>query len=295
MNILFCKDCREQVRQLVCTVGGDSKCQCDACKAFKEGNNPDVLYYDAFEDVPPVKIFREEISSFYETAKNMSKNKVLYIKNIDRLSENCQNALLKYIEDKNDKVHFIASCLTVSDVLPTVRSRMELRRDNDYLSYSDFEKYCFSNAIGQVDIYYAVTGGKLSLISNVGKNIGKWVKLLRLLPEKKNKEEVFKELGIVTEKRVSPFENKEQLKMLFGFMSNVFLNCLMVSVGDEAVIPTIVKTDFQTDELIDIIYLLNCQERYIESPGGFKTKDLCSLMIKIYGGGLWKEIKLSNN
>lgn len=73
-----------------------------------------------------------------------------------------------FIEEHNNEAVMIATTSDENRVIPTVRSRMTVKRINLGMSHDDFEKYCFSKCIGESNLYFALTSGNIGKIDSVG-------------------------------------------------------------------------------------------------------------------------------
>lgn len=273
---------RERVRKLLCTQNGDEDCRCMACRAYRENCNMDLLSIDVSDkEQTQVSNFRNSLSIFYSNAKNMSSNKIVFIKDIDKLNEICQNALLIFIEEHNGAAAMIASASDENRVIPTVRSRMTIRRIDSCMAHDEFEKYCFSKCIGESDLYFALTSGNVSRIDSVGSQIGLWKELIRKLPNRNKMTDVFNVLHLVREKDREAFADRhpELIETLFNLTENIFLECIRFLHGDESYL--VKQCDWTSDEALRNMMLVQ-KEREKLTRGFYKSNELAIFFIKIY-------------
>ena len=273
---------REHVRKLLCTQDGSMDCECMACRAFRNNCNIDLLNIDVTDkEQTQVSNFRNNLSIFYSNAKNMSNNKVVFVRDIDKLSEICQNALLIFVEEHNNEAVMIATTSDENRVIPTVRSRMTVRRINLGMSHEEFEKYCFSKCIGESDLYFALTSGNIGKIDSVGSQIGLWKGLIAKLPYTGKMKEVFKILHLVKEKDKEAFADRhpELLEPLFNLIENIFFECIKVQHGDNSYL--VKQCDWAADKLLRNIMLVQ-QEKEKLTRGFYKSNELAVFFIKLY-------------
>ncbi|MDO5440226.1 MAG: DNA polymerase III subunit gamma/tau [Erysipelotrichaceae bacterium] len=96
---------------------------CDSCKAFVEGNHPDIIEMDAASNngVDDIRRIVEEIPY----APILGKYKVYIIDEAHMLTANAFNALLKTLEEPPEHVIFILATTDPQKVIPTVLSRCQ--------------------------------------------------------------------------------------------------------------------------------------------------------------------------
>ena len=130
--IAMCLGCKSMFRPCL---------SCDECVRIDEGNCPDVFTLDLPEDkktigVPEIRRIKEDAY----IAPDVLDVKVYIIRNADSMTPQAQNALLKLFEEPPKNVYFILTCVSVSGLLPTVRSRtIELR--TQIFTNSELEDY----------------------------------------------------------------------------------------------------------------------------------------------------------
>ena len=100
--------------------------QCNGCKSACLGANPDVIRLSNGDKKNyEVSKIRELIKKLYEKPSG-GKYKLVVIENAHLLGEICQNALLKAIEEPPSYAVFILLCDNISEILPTIMSRVML-------------------------------------------------------------------------------------------------------------------------------------------------------------------------
>lgn len=259
----------DAIKNSICTCQSPEKCTCMAVEYMYKKQNPDILEIDG-----GVKIgeFREKTELFYSLGANMSRRKVLYLPELDKMSEIVQNALLKYLEDSNDRVVCIARATNLDSILSTVKSRMSIIKHRDYLTAEEFEKYCMKNAIGMSELYYCLTGGRISKIETVSRLMGTWQSILKLLPKKENMAEIFRQLHLIKEKDNENFaeRHKELTDSLIYIVQYAFYKML----SDE-------QTTWSKEQIRRNIVLCD-EELYKVANYPYKGNRLTLFFIKLY-------------
>jgi len=119
------------VRLLLCHQPAQQACgACKSCALWEAGTHPD--YYELrSEEGRAIGIdkIRELTHQLQQTA-NQQGAKVAWIKEAHRLTTEAANALLKTLEEPSADTYLILSPEQTVDLLPTLRSRMQLHRFN---------------------------------------------------------------------------------------------------------------------------------------------------------------------
>lgn len=108
---------------LLCPQGGCG--QCHACTTSRAGSHPDLTVVRTELLSLGVKEIRELVrrSALSPVGERWQ---ILVVEDSDRLTERAANALLKAIEEPNERTVWLLCAPTVEDVLPTIRSRCRL-------------------------------------------------------------------------------------------------------------------------------------------------------------------------
>ncbi len=104
---------------------------CQHCRLVDERAHPNVLFLDIFDnpnrkpkDRIGIKQIRELEQQMWQTSV-FDKPKVAFISGMDLLSIGAQNALLKTLEEPPTNAFFVLSVKNISQVLPTIMSRVQ--------------------------------------------------------------------------------------------------------------------------------------------------------------------------
>lgn len=118
----------------VCTGGKATACNgCDSCRKAKEGIHPDIITVQKPTDK---KFFQKDslkavVDGAYLTP-NEAPLKVYIIKELSFMTEECQNVLLKILEEPPSYTAFVLTAQNANDVIKTVLSRVtRLRLDGE--------------------------------------------------------------------------------------------------------------------------------------------------------------------
>ncbi len=103
---------------------GTSCGQCKKCHLFENGSHPDILQINS-EDGKAIGI--EKIRSLREfmSLKAQQGNKVIVINEIEKLTVNASNALLKSLEEPTPGTYLILTTAQSASLLSTIRSRCQ--------------------------------------------------------------------------------------------------------------------------------------------------------------------------
>lgn len=118
----------------VCTGGEATACNgCESCRKAKEGIHPDIITVQKPTDK---KFFQKDslkavVEGAYLTP-NEAPLKVYIIKELSFMTEECQNVLLKILEEPPSYTAFVLTAQNANDVIKTVLSRVtRLRLDGE--------------------------------------------------------------------------------------------------------------------------------------------------------------------
>lgn len=108
-------------------------CKCRSCRKVFHGVHPDVLFVepDGSAKTPVMKV--EQIRQIVATAyilPSEANRKVYILRQADSMNFNAQNAFLKLLEEPPQSAAFLLAVANPGALLPTVRSRCELLREN---------------------------------------------------------------------------------------------------------------------------------------------------------------------
>ncbi len=143
------------VQYLLCnSIQGNLPCnKCNSCILYLQNNHPDLFTLCINEDdkATSIKVDQvRELIGFVSTTSHTSKNKVVFIKDIQELSAsiNSSNSLLKILEEPPLNCYFVIGALDTSRILPTILSRaskIKLSKPNYQFAIAEMSK-TISNA-----------------------------------------------------------------------------------------------------------------------------------------------------
>lgn len=121
--------------ELVYQVAGWLMCQspedyqpcghCHSCQLFNAGNHPDFYVLESIENkdigIDQIREVNEKVSQ----RSQQNGNKVVWIKQADRLTEAAANALLKTLEEPTDSTYFLLQVDLSARLLATIYSRSQ--------------------------------------------------------------------------------------------------------------------------------------------------------------------------
>ena len=95
---------------------------CNNCRSINHGN-----YVDFYKLTSDTSIKKDEIQTLKSdlSVKSFYGKKIYWIKEIEKMTEQAANSLLKLLEEPEDDIIAILSCKNISAVLPTIISRCQ--------------------------------------------------------------------------------------------------------------------------------------------------------------------------
>ena len=98
---------------------------CEKCKNCHSINHSN--YVDFYRLTSETSIKKEEIQMLKSdlSVKSFYGKKIYWIKDIEKMTEQAANSLLKFLEEPEDDIIAILSCKNISAVLPTIISRCQ--------------------------------------------------------------------------------------------------------------------------------------------------------------------------
>ncbi|MCW9710151.1 DNA polymerase III subunit delta' [Avibacterium sp. 21-586] len=121
--------------ELVCGVAAWLMCQspkgnqpcgtCHSCQLFNAGNHPDFYLLEPVENkdigIDQVREVNEKVAQ----RSQQGGNKVVMIKQVDRLTESAANAILKTLEEPTEQTYFLLQADLSASLLATIYSRSQ--------------------------------------------------------------------------------------------------------------------------------------------------------------------------
>ena len=96
--------------------------ECDCCVKMNAGTHPDCIFVSGVEKTTVEDIKKIEDEAYLSS--NEADSKVFILEDADEYNVQCQNKLLKIIEEPPKGVKFVLTASSVGSILPTVRSRV---------------------------------------------------------------------------------------------------------------------------------------------------------------------------
>lgn len=96
--------------------------ECQSCRLTLAGAHPDINYLETDRVQISIEQVRELVSKA-SMASSMGNYRVIIIEDADRMTERTSNVLLKELEEPSDRTIWILCAPSVSELLPTIRSR----------------------------------------------------------------------------------------------------------------------------------------------------------------------------
>lgn len=162
---------KEFARKILCLNKQNQNCAtCDSCIKFNSGNNPDFL--EIFSDGNSIKIaqMREMQEKVYQKPI-VSDKKVFIIDQVEKMTEEAQNSLLKTLEEPPEYMVIILITSNENKLLNTVKSRC-IRINFTGLSKQDITKYAGAHQINIASQnLLEMCGGSIGKLEKINENI----------------------------------------------------------------------------------------------------------------------------
>ena len=162
---------KEFARKILCLNKQNQNCAtCDSCIKFNSGNNPDFL--EIFPDGNSIKIaqMREMQEKVYQKPI-VSDKKVFIIDQVEKMTEEAQNSLLKTLEEPPEYMVIILITSNENKLLNTVKSRC-IRINFTGLSKQYITKYAGAHQINIASQnLLEMCGGSIGKLEKINENI----------------------------------------------------------------------------------------------------------------------------
>ena len=162
---------KEFARKILCLNKQNQNCAtCDSCIKFNSGNNPDFL--EIFPDGNSIKIaqMRKMQEKVYQKPI-VSDKKVFIIDQVEKMTEEAQNSLLKTLEEPPEYMVIILITSNENKLLNTVKSRC-IRINFTGLSKQDITKYAGAHQINIASQnLLEMCGGSIGKLEKINENI----------------------------------------------------------------------------------------------------------------------------
>ena len=162
---------KEFARKILCLNKQNQNCAtCDSCIKFNSSNNPDFL--EIFPDGNSIKIaqMREMQEKVYQKPI-VSDKKVFIIDQVEKMTEEAQNSLLKTLEEPPEYMVIILITSNENKLLNTVKSRC-IRINFTGLSKQDITKYAGAHQINiSSQNLLEMCGGSIGKLEKINENI----------------------------------------------------------------------------------------------------------------------------
>ncbi len=213
---------KEFARQILCLDKEKCTNDCDSCIKFQTLNHPDYIYIE--QDGNSIKIEKiREMQKSIQEKPILSEKKVYIINNVETMTKEAQNCLLKTLEEPPEYAVIILICKNENILLTTIKSRCMIMQ---------FDKISDDNMIKYIRENIEVKTSE-ELIDAFQGSIGKMIEL-------KDKEEEY--LNI--QRLINEIDKKDILEILK-------LATPLYSLKDEI---------YNLLEFINIILLKKCRE-----------------------------------
>lgn len=100
---------------------------CQACKTYESGANPDYLHIELLEGKQQIGVDQiRSLSEFLNYTRSFAGYRVVLLNPVERMNKNAANSLLKSLEEPTDNTIIILLATNLSNIIPTIKSRCQL-------------------------------------------------------------------------------------------------------------------------------------------------------------------------
>lgn len=123
---------RRMAKSLICINSGSSDMfdacnQCQSCKTFESGANPDFTEIALLEDKQQIAVDQIRVlSEFLNFSRSYNTHRVVILNPAERMNLNAANSLLKSLEEPASHTVIILVTAKINQLLPTIKSRCQL-------------------------------------------------------------------------------------------------------------------------------------------------------------------------
>ncbi len=260
----------ELARTLLCLAPQENNScgTCESCRLFSSGTHPDFIALSPEENSIKIERVREFIKNMY-LQRVMSPYKVGLVFEVEKLTEEASNCLLKTVEEPPHESVIILTTSQLHSLLPTIVSRCQLVKFSSR-SFEEVRQYLVekvgveetrairaaSLAMGSIDEALQILAGKQ----------GKYEQFFRFWED-------FKRGGKVTPafrefSALSPQELVSALVFFEGYLREVFWYRIMSEGTSHFLLPRewegIVKEDSERFSFFTLIRMIELLEEAIE-------------------------------
>jgi len=117
------------VQSLLCHKPSNNKpCeQCNGCKTYTAGSNPDFMEIQIAEDKKQISVDQiRALSKFITLSRSFDFYRVILLHPVEAMNVNAANSLLKSLEEPADNTIIILLATSLNQIIPTIKSRCQL-------------------------------------------------------------------------------------------------------------------------------------------------------------------------
>ena len=101
--------------------------ECQSCKTYESGANPDFTQISLLEDKQQIGVDQiRALSNFLNFSRSFNTTRVVILNPVERMNLNAANSILKSLEEPTTHTVLILVTAKISQLLPTIKSRCQL-------------------------------------------------------------------------------------------------------------------------------------------------------------------------
>ncbi len=210
---------KEFAKMIMCI--DENKCcnKCKSCIEFDTGNNPDYIFIEPDGNNIKIEQIRQMQTKVIEKPI-ISNKKVYIIDNVELMTIEAQNCLLKTLEEPPEYVTIILICKNENSILNTIKSRCTIIHF-DKLKNQDIKKYLEKN--------YNITNIKDNLLDIFQGSIGKAITLKDKVQDYEKIEYMLRNINnkdIIETLQLSEilYKSKDDIEQILEYLNVILLN-----------------------------------------------------------------------
>ncbi len=101
--------------------------QCNGCKTYSAGSNPDFMKIQVNEDKKQISVDQiRALTRFITLSRSFESYRVILLHPVEAMNANAANSLLKSLEEPAENTIIILLVTTLNQIIPTIKSRCQL-------------------------------------------------------------------------------------------------------------------------------------------------------------------------
>lgn len=217
-----------------CLEKGNAPCmKCENCKRAEEHIHPDIIYADC--SLLKAKALKEEILPTTHERAVEGGLKIYIFPEFQLLNNECQNALLTYLEEPSPTVRFILTASNRNGILPTILSRTAAIQTFK-LSLEECERGLLDNGVKNAGELAKTYGGNLGLALKAAKdkNAALYLELAKELCGYIIDKNEYKAINLLLQLPQPKEDKRAPLRIIINESEKIFHDGFVIAMGGKS-------------------------------------------------------------